>query len=111
MVIALLAQLAVTWSQREYLASGYFDFVIYYTGAKIINDGKGRDLFKLDLQGAYQKDFGVARLNIDVPFNHAPYELLIFLPLVYFSYPIAHLIWSTLNGLLLLLILKRLAAF
>jgi hypothetical protein len=111
LVIGLALQLAVAWSQRKDLAAGYFDFVLYYSGAKIINDGKGPELFKLDLQREYQKEFGVAKLNLDVPFNHAPYELLIFLPLAHLSYPVAHFIWSLLNVFLVLRVLQRLIPF
>jgi hypothetical protein len=94
LAVSLLFQLAIIWSQREYFAAGYFDFVLYYTGAQILRDGRQQELFNLDVQRAYQKNFGVAQLHLDVPFNHAPYELLIFLPLSYLSYPVDHLVWS-----------------
>ena len=32
------------------MAQGYYDFVIYYTGAQIINAGKGKQLYDLNVQ-------------------------------------------------------------
>jgi hypothetical protein len=111
LALSILSQLALAWTQRHELASGYFDFVLYYSAARMINEGRRHDLYKLDVQREYQKDFGVGLQKIDVPFNHAPYELLIFLPLAHFSYPVAHLIWSSFNALLLPLMLRRLVPF
>jgi hypothetical protein len=87
------------------MAAGYGDFIIFYTGAQIINDGKSKDLFKVDVQNQYQARFDVPQLEWPLPFNHAPYELLLLLPLAHLSYPVAHAIWSGLNLLLLVIML------
>ena len=41
LVFSLIGQLAVVWTQLEDIRAGHFDFVLYYSGAKIISDGKG----------------------------------------------------------------------
>jgi len=87
------------------MASGYGDFIIFYTGAQIVSDGKGKELFNVETQNAYQAKFDVPQLDWPLPFNHAPYELLLFLPLAHFSYPVAHAIWSGLNLIFLAIML------
>jgi hypothetical protein len=109
---SFLFNLKILWDQRSYMAQGYFDFVIYYTGAEIVNAGKARDLYNLDLQKRHQEQFKVPNKPWPVlPFNHAPYELLLFLPLAHLPYQSAHIVWSVLNVLLLVVVYKILAPF
>src|SRR5690242_8785874 len=103
---SLIFHLAILWASRHRIAEGYGDFIIFYTGAQIINDGKSKELFKVETQNAYQAKFEVPQLEWPLPFNHAPYELFLFLPLVHFSYPVAHAIWSSMNLLLLVFMLQ-----
>jgi glycosyl transferase family 87 len=102
---SLILHLAILWESRKQIAAGYGDFIIFYTGAQIINDGKAKELFKVETQNAYQAKFDVPHLEWPLPFNHAPYELLLFLPLAHLSYPVAHAIWSGMNVLLLTIML------
>jgi hypothetical protein len=109
---SFLINLKILWNQRSYMAQGYFDFVIYYTGAEIVNAGKARDLYNLELQKRHQEQFNVPNKPWSVlPFNHAPYELLPFLPLAHLPYQWAHIVWSALNVLLLVVVYKILAPF
>src|SRR5215831_1837130 len=109
---SFLCNLKILWMQRSYMAQGYFDFVIYYTGAEIVNAGKARDLYNLDLQERHQEQFKVPSKPWSVlPFNHAPYELVLFLPLAHLPYQSAHIVWSVLNVLLLFVVYKILAPF
>lgn len=108
---SLIFHLAILWESRKEIAAGYGDFIIFYTGAQIINDGKSKELFKVDTQNAYQAKFDVPQLEWPLPFNHAPYELLLFFPLVDFSYPVAHAIWSGLNVILLVIMLRWLLPY
>jgi len=101
----------VVWTQLEDIRGGYFDFVLYYSGAKIFNDGNGAQLYDLQVQREYQKEFGVANQNRDLPFNHLPYELLLLLIPAKFSFPVAHSLWAAINILLLAVILLRLSPF
>jgi hypothetical protein len=79
--------------------------------AQIVNDGKSAELYNVETQNAYQAKFDVPQLNWPLPFNHAPYELFLFLPLVQFSYPVAHVIWSGFNLLLIVAMLRWLIPY
>jgi hypothetical protein len=111
LVFSLVFQCAVVWSQLDYIRAGYFDFVLYYSGAKIVNDGKGAHLFDLEVQRNYQRNFGGGYRDWDLPFNHPPYELLPLLPLANFSFPVAHAFWTAISILLLAIALVRLFPF
>src|SRR5690349_16023124 len=108
---SLIFHLAILWASRHRIAEGYGDFIIFYTGAQIVNDGKSKELFRVETQNAYQAKFEVPQLEWPLPFNHAPYELILFLPLVHFSYPVAHGIWSGLNLLVLVFMLQWLLSY
>ena len=111
LAFSLCAQCAVVWTQLEDIRAGYFDFVLYYSGAKILNDGNGARLYELEVQREYQSDFGAGYKDWDLPFNHLPYELLPLLPLAKFSFPVAHALWTAINVLLLAIVLIRLFPF
>ncbi len=103
---SLIFHLAILWESRKEIAAGYGDFIIFYTGAQIINDGRANELYNVETQNAYQAKFDVPQLEWPLPFNHAPYELLLFLPLARLTYPLAHAIWSGMNVIFLALILR-----
>lgn len=111
LIFSLLSQIAVVWTQLDDIKIGHFDFVLYYSAAKIIHDGKRDQLYDLALQKDYQKGFGLAYRNRVLPYNHPPYELLALLPLANFSFPVAHALWAVINILLLVLMLSRLSYF
>jgi hypothetical protein len=108
LIFSLFAQCAVVWTQLKDIRDGYFDFVLYYSGAKILNDGNGAQLYDLEVQREYQKEFGVSYKDRALPFNHPPYELLALLILAKFSFPVAHALWAAINIVLLAVILVRL---
>ena len=103
---SLIFHVAILWESRHKIAAGYGDFIIFYTGAQIVNDGKAKELFKVETQNAYQAKFDVPQLAWPLPFNHAPYELALFLPLAHLSYPVAHPIWSGVSVILLIMMLR-----
>jgi glycosyl transferase family 87 len=111
LVFSLFGQCAVVWTQLDDIQAGYFDFVLYYSAAKIINDGNGAELFDLEVQRKYQKSFGGDDRDWDLPFNHPPYELLPLLPLVEYPFPVAHALWTALSVFLLAIALVRLFSF
>jgi len=111
LTFSFLFQCALVWSQRDYVRAGYFDFVLYYSAAQILNDGNGAQLFDLEVQRSYQKNFGGGHRDWDLPFNHPPYELLPLLPLASLSFPVAHALWTAISILLLALALARLFPF
>jgi glycosyl transferase family 87 len=107
----LIFHIAILWESRKEIATGYGDFIIFYTGAQIINDGKAKELFKVETQNTYQAKFDVPQLEWPLPFNHAPYELFPFLPLARLSYPIAHAIWSGVSLIFLVIVLQILLLY
>lgn len=106
LIFSVIAQLAFIGSQREAIVKGYFDFVLYYSAAQIIADGRGSELYDLEVQDAYQQKIRGPQ-DRDLPFNHLPYELLALLPIARLSFPAAHAVWAAGNLLLLALILAR----
>jgi Glycosyltransferase family 87 len=111
-MFSFLCNLQILWGKRSYIFKGYFDFVIYYTGAEIANAGKASELYDLDVQRRYQEKFKHANQPWSVlPFNHAPYELLLFLPLAHLSFQTAHIIWTSATILLLILAWQVLVPF
>src|SRR5688572_32912712 len=60
---SLIFHLAILWESRREIAAGYGDFIIFYTGAQIIADGKSRELFNIETQNAYQAKFDVPQLE------------------------------------------------
>jgi hypothetical protein len=102
--LSLLQGIQITWMTRSFMAQGHYDFLIFYTGAEIVNAGKGQDLYDLNLQQAHQEKFKLPRKAWSVlPFNHAPYELLPLLPLAKLSFQRAHLVWSIISVIFLIL--------
>jgi Glycosyltransferase family 87 len=101
--LSLLMGMQITWITRSFMAQGHYDFIIFYTGAEIVNAGKGPDLYDLSIQQAHQEKFKLPKKAWSVlPFNHAPYELLPFLPLAKLSFQTAHLVWSIISVVMLM---------
>ena len=69
---SLIFHSAILWESRREIAAGYGDFIIFYTGAQIVNDGKSKELFKIETQNAYQAKFDVPQLDWPLPFNPKP---------------------------------------
>ncbi len=111
LVFSLVGQIAVVWSQLHDIRDGHFDFVLYYNAARIVQDGKGSDLYNLALQRDYRKSITAVDSERDLPYNHLPYEALLLLPLARFSFPSAHAIWAGFNLFILLAIMARLLPF
>ncbi|MGH9497036.1 MAG: glycosyltransferase family 87 protein [Candidatus Sulfotelmatobacter sp.] len=85
---------------------------MFYTAGKILREGRGTDLYDARTQHAAQLEFTD---NTDIrqgplPYIHPPFEALVFLPLTFFPYPTAFVLWSLVNlGMLLgvALLLRR----
>jgi len=81
------------------------DFCAFYTGARLYLQGPSR-VYDLTLQRATEQQL-LGR--DDIPFNHPPYELLLWLPLARLSFQTAFWLLR-LAGLLLLAVASKLAA-
>jgi hypothetical protein len=108
---SLTFHIKTLWQNRHHIAAGHGDFIIFYTGAQIVNDGKSKDLFSIETQRAYQQYYDIPKHEWPLPFNHPPYQLFIFLPLATLPFPLAHAIWSGINLLFLAAILRWLLSY
>jgi len=111
LTLSLLSYGVIAWNEKDKIVSGYGDFIIFYTGAQIVNEGRGRDLYDLSLQAKLQQKFKVEIRQGPLPFNHLPYELALFSPLAKIPYPHAYAVWTLINGVLLVGIFKLLFPF
>ena len=89
----------VLWNARDLIRKGYPDFTIYYTAGTMLRQGTGRNLYDDVKQFEVQKQFApqVATRLGALPFNHPPFEALLFLPLTWLSYQEAYLVWMLAN--------------
>src|SRR5882724_5001155 len=92
------------FSLRHEIATGYPDFTIFYTAGKCVNEGHGRQLYNLETQFELQRRFApeVKHRENALPYNHPPFEALLFVPLAGLGYVPAYLIWALFNIALLL---------
>jgi hypothetical protein len=89
---------------RREIVTGYPDFTIFYTAGKCILQGHGRQLYDLEMQSAIQREFAseVKHRENPLPFNHPPFEALLFAPLARLPYVAAYLVWAVFNIALIL---------
>jgi hypothetical protein len=102
----------VFYSEWHRAERGWPDFSIFYTAAKILAQGQGADLYNDSLQESVQRSFSpaVAARGSILPFNHPPFEALVFWPFAHFSFYTAYRLWLVINlGLLAtaMLVLRR----
>jgi alpha-1,2-mannosyltransferase len=94
------------------LRSGYQNFTIFYTAGKMVREGRSAALYDLSAQYEVQKQFApnVAIRQAALPFNHPPFEALLFVPLAGLPFWPAYLCWTALNVVMAvagLLVLRR----
>ncbi|MGA8502770.1 MAG: glycosyltransferase family 87 protein [Candidatus Sulfotelmatobacter sp.] len=84
---------------RVLIRQGYPDFTIFYTAGKMLREGLRHNLYDGALQYEVQQTFaaGVRIRKGPLPYNHPPFEALIFEPLASLDYPTAYLVWSAIN--------------
>ncbi len=108
------------YSRTEGVKKGQPDFKIFYTGAFILHSGHGPELYSYDLQARIEKQLfqSTSRSEDVLPYNHPPFELLVFLPLASLSFLRAYYAWvvttvalAIVSGRLLGQGLKHLSAF
>jgi Glycosyltransferase family 87 len=94
-VCILLPNFALLYSQRSGIA--YRDFKIFYTGALILHANRETELYNPDLQ--LQLETSLLQIPADkaLPYNHPPFELLLFLPLARVSYAHAFYLWVAIS--------------
>ena len=89
------------WKFPVHNEDGGRDFAQFYVAGKMIRDGLGSRLYDRQVQ---QQVYDSAQLGpLSRPYNHLPFEALLFLPLTSFGYRYAYLLWTVLSLFLLLL--------
>ena len=93
----------VAWNARDRILQGNSDFIVYYTGVRIVQSGWGSSLYDLEVQATTQnavlESMGSRFQFLDglLPYNHLPFELLFFLPLGSLPYLKAFLFWGVVS--------------
>jgi hypothetical protein len=89
-------------SVRQRIARGDPDFTIFYTAGKLLHYGAGSTLYEPRAQLRVQETLAdiPSRLG-PLPYNHPPFEALIFLPIALLPYRWAFAAWDVLNLILL----------
>ena len=87
----LVSSLVLFYVKRDGLP--YRDFKIFYSGARILHDDPGTELYNFELQARVQTEELHIKPEEALPYNHPPFELLLFLPLIGLSYSAAFYLW------------------
>jgi len=94
----LCCNLTVLVRSMSGLRKGYQDFTIYYTSGRMLRDGKAANLYDLAAEYRTQIEFAtVPDPKLALPFNHPPYEALLFVPFTWLGYWSAYVLWTILN--------------
>jgi hypothetical protein len=97
------------WS---HIQRGYADFSIFYTAGRILRQGSGEELYNEARQETVQRSFAaaVSEQGEILPYNHPPFEAVVFRPLTRFSYLTAYKTWMGINSgmvVMAMLVLRR----
>jgi len=90
---------AMFWNVRDSVRKGYSDFAIYYCAGTMVRQGLGHQLYDDATQFKVQQEFSpdvAIRLGA-LPYNHPPFEALLFVPFTYVPYPWAFALWDLAN--------------
>jgi hypothetical protein len=80
------------------LRKGFQDFTIYYTSALLLRQGKAAFLYDPAVQYQTQLAFAVVPDPTEsLPYNHPPFEALLFVPFTWMRYGYAYLLWTALS--------------
>lgn len=85
-----------------YLPNGHQDFIIYYMSGRLLRQGQAAALYNPDVQYRSQLEFThVPNRKRAIPFNHPPFEALLFVPLAMLDFFPAYLLWDVMNLMML----------
>lgn len=96
--------LLVFWKFRDRVSKGYGDFAVLYTAGRILTEGQGQRLYDADLQFQEQQEFApqVEGRHAPLPYNHPPFEGLLFVSLARLPYFAAFCVWTAFNAAIVL---------
>jgi hypothetical protein len=93
----------MAWNARRLIVQGYPDFTIFYTAGKMLRAGLGSQLYNMQAQIQTQQSF-VSKERArqgSLPYNHPPFEAVVFVPFAHLPYIEAYLLWDSVNLLAL----------
>jgi hypothetical protein len=98
----IFLHLAVFWLARRQVVDGLPDFRIFYTAGLMLRRGQGHALYSDGLQLKTQREFVNLPANeaSPLPYNHPPFEAILYVPFTYLPYLAAYSLWILLNLLL-----------
>jgi hypothetical protein len=96
----------IFWNLRDSILQGYGDFASFYPAAQMVRLGESARLYDPGLQREMQQQFplSVRKRRGPLPYIRPPFEALLFIPLAYFKYPPACVLWTGFNVILLLVV-------
>jgi hypothetical protein len=106
----VLCHVAMLLEMLPMLRGGYQDFTIFYTAGRLVRSGQTADLYDLSAQYRTQQEFApdVHIRRGALPYNHPPFEALLFVPFTFVGYPLAYALWTFLNLAMLAIALAML---
>ena len=109
----LSLHVVVAWRSWDLARKGYPDFTAFYSAGKIVREGLGRQLYDSQTQYHIQQEFaaGVSIRQGALPYNHPPFEAIIFAPLAWLPYFSAYLLWDLVNVMMLLAVVLLLQPY
>ena len=101
----LLFHFMLFWHAAGDALKGSADFSAFYGAVKMVQSGQGAQLYDIAAQGQVQTALypKVTTRSGTLIYDHPPFEVLLYLPLAYVSYPVAYLIWVVFSMMILLL--------
>ena len=95
----LSVHVVIAWNSVELIRKGYPDFTIFYSSGRMLSQGLGRKLYDEATQYRVQQEFaaGVSIRQGPLPYNHPPFEALLFVPFAAMPYATAYCVWNLLN--------------
>ena len=98
----MFCNLALLFRVTPWLRNGYQDFTIFYTSGRLLRSGEASSLYNLATQYRMQLTFTHVPIRQGpLPFNHPPFEALLFVPFTMLDYWPAYLLWTALNLIML----------
>jgi hypothetical protein len=94
-----ISHAAMVFTVLPRLRRGYQDFTIFYAAGKMIRNGQSASLYDLRAQYRTQNEFApdVPIRQAALPYNHPPFEALLFVPFTFIEYLPAYGIWTVIN--------------
>lgn len=105
--------LVLFWMARRQVEEGYPDFKIFYTAARMLRRGERGQLYDRQLQLRTQTEFAPVAAAKEglLPYNHPPFEALLYMPFAYLNFLSAYWLWLGISLLFVLGILRIMRRF